>query len=345
MLFLLIFSLKHLVILAGFEVRKTVEMASSSFSVLFTRLERFTDSSSTDLQTWLKNFDRCCVIANKTDDLVKGQLLMMFVEGQAKAILEEFEEEKGTPQNYTALVQKLKSYFDTVASRETKMAAFESRTQNLDESEEEFMFALVKLFRTANPGVTGVHFENALKRKFLQGISPELKKNLFVFCNNPYDETITRTALLEFTRNAKVHLSTTESFPNATTTTTKVLTASEQTDTKKSEIMSAIHNLSLQFDQHIAKTETKFQEQDETLAAVFNHRGGDNRSRFNRSSSRGMYNRGRGRENYYRGRNENSKWQPNQNKNESYNENIRCYNCGEPNHMAKHCLSKKSGNF
>ena len=83
-------------------------MASSLFSVLFTRLERFSDASSTDLLTWLKNFDRCFVTANKTDDLVKGQLVMMFVEGQAKAILEEFEEEKGTLQKYSTLIEKLK---------------------------------------------------------------------------------------------------------------------------------------------------------------------------------------------------------------------------------------------
>ena len=97
-----------------------------------------------------------------------------------------------------------------IASREPKGATFESRIQKLDESEEEFMLALVKLFRTANPETAGPAIDNAVKRKFLQGIPSELKKNLFVFCNNPYDETITRTKLLEHTRNAKVHLSTVE---------------------------------------------------------------------------------------------------------------------------------------
>ena len=320
-------------------------MASSSFSVLFTRLERFSGSSTTDLPTWLKNFDRCCVIANKTDDLVKGQLLMMFVEGQAKAILEEFEEEKGTPQAYSALTEKLKSYFDTVASRESKMASFESRIQKLDESEEEFMLALVKLFRTANPATAGPILDNAVKRKFLQGIPPELKKNLFVFCNNPYADTVTRTKLLEFTRNAKVHLSTVD-LPNPdTSTTTKVLAAAEAANDDKSEIMSAIHNLSLQFNEHITKTETKFQEQDDTIAAVFNQRDGDQRSRGNSSGYRRYQNYGP-RGSSSRGRIDNSRWRSNQNKNESGSTgNIHCYKCGELNHMAKHCLSKKSENY
>ena len=49
-------------------------------AVLFTNLGKFSNKENgLDLTGWFRQFDRCCVVANKTDDLVKGQLLMLFV--------------------------------------------------------------------------------------------------------------------------------------------------------------------------------------------------------------------------------------------------------------------------
>ena len=56
-----------------------------------------------DLHTWLKNFERCCTIAEKKDDLVQGQLLMLSVEGRALAVSEQVEEEKGSQLKYSDL--------------------------------------------------------------------------------------------------------------------------------------------------------------------------------------------------------------------------------------------------
>ena len=86
-------------------------MATSSplgMGMLFTKWDRFSDAGSKDLDTWLRNFDRCCAIANKNDDAVKGHILMLFVDGQAKAVLEELEEEKGSAQKYSVCVTKLR---------------------------------------------------------------------------------------------------------------------------------------------------------------------------------------------------------------------------------------------
>ena len=62
---------------------------------IFSRLDKFTGlGPGTDLRTWLTNFERCCTIAEKTDDLVQGQLLMLSAEGRTLAILERLEEQK-----------------------------------------------------------------------------------------------------------------------------------------------------------------------------------------------------------------------------------------------------------
>ena len=180
-------------------------MASSAY--IFTTLERFSDGSTTSLTTWLKKFERCCVVGNKTDTpacKIKGQLLLLFVEERAKAILEEFEETRGgIPLDFATLSAKLKEHFEDVSGRENGMMIFESRVKQLNESVEEFMQALVSLYSDANPTHAAEIKLEAVKRKFLQGISPELRKTISVFCNNPF---VTREQLLQHCRQAKTHL-------------------------------------------------------------------------------------------------------------------------------------------
>ena len=65
----------------------------SSFKIIFSKLEKFTGDGDINLQQWLLNFDRCCVIAEKSDDLMVGRILMLCVDGRAKAILDQFEDE------------------------------------------------------------------------------------------------------------------------------------------------------------------------------------------------------------------------------------------------------------
>ena len=228
------------------------------------------------------------------------------------------------------------------------MAAFEVRSQQLGETEEEFMLSLVRLYKAANPTINGIQYEAAIKRKYLQGISPDLRRNIFVFCNNPYDETVTREKLLEHSRNAKVHLG-----PSITdikdSTTVKVLTAAEPVNKTSSDIMDAINDLSIQFNQHMSQTTTKFKEQEENLAVLsqqFDRRDGSFNNNFNN-------NRGRNRGNYKGRRNYNSRG--NNNGDERYSssiwpttkqiEEIKCFKCGGINHLARHYLTRDSGNY
>ena len=55
----------------------------STMNVVFNKLEKFTGSQ--DFSEWFKNFERCCLIAGKTDPKVQGQLLMLFTDKQPKA--------------------------------------------------------------------------------------------------------------------------------------------------------------------------------------------------------------------------------------------------------------------
>ena len=157
-------------------------MANTGLGILFTKLGKFDAGDSVALKSWLKKFDRCCGVANKVEQNVKGQLLMLFVEGRAQAILEAYEEQEGLAQTYDALVAVLEAQFSTVASRELNMATFERREQNINESEEEFMLDLLKLYRAANPDSPAAATNAAVKRKFLQGVAPELRRGIFVFC-------------------------------------------------------------------------------------------------------------------------------------------------------------------
>ena len=51
-------------------------------SVMFTKLEIFTGEKYLDVL--LRSFESCCLIADKQDDLVKGQSLLLFVAKQVE---------------------------------------------------------------------------------------------------------------------------------------------------------------------------------------------------------------------------------------------------------------------
>ena len=132
---------------------------------------------------------------------------MLCVDGRAKACLEQFEDAKKEPQKYSALKNQLQEIFDSPSDREAKMSNFEQRIQRVNESEEEFMTNLLQTFRAANPSAKDDEIDRAVKRKFLQGIPVSLRRNLFIFCQNPYAAEVTPQDLLKASRDAIVHLS------------------------------------------------------------------------------------------------------------------------------------------
>ena len=86
--------------------------------------------------------------------------------------------------------------FNSPADRKAHMTEFESRIQHLHETEEEYMF-LIKLFKAANHDAKPEDVNRAVKRKFLNGISADLHHNVFIFCNNPLDDTVDYQDLLK----------------------------------------------------------------------------------------------------------------------------------------------------
>ena len=76
---------------------------------------------------------------------------MLCLSGQASPVAEPLEEEKKTPQKFSELKVRLKSAFATMARQEAKMVEFEIRIRRIQESKDEFMLSLVKLYSAANP--------------------------------------------------------------------------------------------------------------------------------------------------------------------------------------------------
>ena len=86
---------------------------------IFNKLPKYSGlSTTTDLSSWLAKFERCCTIANKKDELLQGQILMMSVDGQALAVLERFERECAAQQKYKDLKAHLISVFYSESERE-----------------------------------------------------------------------------------------------------------------------------------------------------------------------------------------------------------------------------------
>ena len=134
------------------------------------------------------------------------------------------------------------------------MVEFETRTQQIHETEDEFMLSLLKLYRAANSEHDDNIRDAAIKRKFLQGISPEHRRGIFVFCNDPYSTTVSRDQLVENCRNARIHLASTSAPPGTERSPdeAKVLCATN------GELTTAINNLTLAMKEHISTTEKNF---------------------------------------------------------------------------------------
>ena len=65
---------------------------ASGFMAIFTKLEKY--DGTEDLTSWFKKFERCCTLANKNEDNVKGQLVMLCLSGQALAATEQLDAER-----------------------------------------------------------------------------------------------------------------------------------------------------------------------------------------------------------------------------------------------------------
>ena len=187
----------------------TETKAVSSINI-FNKLDKY----NADLTSWIRGFDRCCLIAGKDDDLVKGQLLMLCLCGQALAVADRLEEEAKAPQKYSIIKQKLETVFNTHADRELKQSEFEKRHAGINETDDEFMLDLMKLYRSANPDAEDAQVNCNVKRKFLSGISSELRRNLFIFCSDPHATTVSIEKLLESVRKARLFIMENEQVPS-----------------------------------------------------------------------------------------------------------------------------------
>ena len=180
------------------------KMGDKAYSSVFNRVEKF--DGKADLASWLRSFERCCTISKHNDDLIKGQLLMLCLDGQALAVAEHLETEKGAQQKFTEIKARLELVFSTVAIKEAKMVEFEHRIQRIEESEDEFMLALVKLYNAADPDADDAVSTKAIKRKFMNGIANEVRQSLYIFCNDPHATSVTSQQLLENARKARIHV-------------------------------------------------------------------------------------------------------------------------------------------
>ena len=332
-------------------------MANNSY--IFSTLEKFTDGNTTELTNFLSKFDRCCIVANKVDadgSPVKGQLLMLFVEGRARAVLEEFElSQGGAQQTYTALVAKLREHFDNTTTQESSMILFENRVKKATESEEEFMLDLAKLYKAANPQQAAEVVLLAVKRKFLAGIAPNLRNNIFVFCADPYANAVSRETLLGHCRKAKNLLSHAEE-PTQERSTDRVLPVTDQVPSPPSQLdglVAAMSTLATTMQEHVRSTDQRLSEFSDTVSAMGQRggrggfrgrtRGGRGGGNWNNNPQRGSGGGNRGnRGNRGGGGSRGGSNAPRGGR--GGNNRMTCWNCGEPNHMSQNCLAPP-GNF
>ena len=304
--------------------------SGKSFYSIFSKVEKFDGKGDVDLSSWLRSFDRCCTISQKDDDLIQGQLLMLCLAGQALAVAEHLEEEKKTQQKYSEIKVRLESVFKTAAIKEVKMGEFENRIQRLDESEDEFMLSLIKLYRAADPDGSDTIVTKAIKRRFMGGISSEVRQSIYIFIYDPHASTATYQNLLEYSRKAKIHAleSNTNRHPiNALCTSSNSDNSNEKTFNDNYHILKAISDLNENVNKRIDNLENDYNNRLQGINVISRGRNNYRSNRNRYSNSRGNFSNRNAREN------KNFNDEPSGN-------NFRCFKCNGLNHFAKECPSK-----
>ena len=72
-------------------------------------------------------------------------------------------------------------------------------------SEDKLMLRLMKLHRNGNRTSLATEFIGNVKQMFLNGISADVKRNIFIFCNSPHWTTVTIHQLLESVQKVTIH--------------------------------------------------------------------------------------------------------------------------------------------
>ena len=184
-----------------------------------------------------------------------------------------------------------------------------------------------------------------------------LKKNVYVFCRDPLEANVTREQLLSHCRKARnLMMNSVESDSYATD---KVLvnakggTNNIKHPSRDTDLVSAINNLSLRFQEHVSNTEKRFEEMGGVMAVIGGSSGGFRQRGVGRG--RGATNfsgRGRGNQNNYRRYANNNNQNRASSRGANNNTNRRndggnstgssarlCYNCGGANHLARNCTA------
>ena len=326
---------------------------NSTNITIFAKLDKFSGQNNEDLTSWFRRFDRCCVIAGKDDDLVKGQLLMLCLSGQGLAVADRLEEEKRAPQKYTELKARLTNVFNSEADKECKQIQFENRHSEINETDDEFMLELIKLYRAANPNAEDAQVTCSVKRKFLSGIPAELKRNIYIFCNDPHDVAVSTEKLLEATRKARLLIM--EANPSSLPTTMNVV--DKVNECKSDPTSDAINRLTETLNTHIRLTNEQLKTQEEQINAITDRnmsRGArnfsrDSMTRFNDNRRQGNWRNSNRRDFMYpserrRGESSNANYETVNRGNHRINTRgpVICYKCNQQNHLARNCMALES---
>ena len=108
------------------------------------------------------------------------------------------------------------------------------------------MLSLVKLYSAANSDAGEAVSTKAIKRRFMNGISNEVRQSLYIFCNNPHAITVTYQQLLEHARKAKMHIFESKCDKQSLNVLTFDENISNQTTPGNCSILAAISNLNLE---------------------------------------------------------------------------------------------------
>ena len=145
-----------------------------------TKLGTFAGTPSENWAKFLARFNRLGQ-ANGWDDNKKRDVLPFYLRGAAEEAYEDISQDNR--QTYAGLVDKLGERFSPAKIADLRSIELHNRVQKQDEPVSDFSAEILRLTRSAYPDLTRDHQRGLMKRFFLNGLRPELRR--LVMLGNP----------------------------------------------------------------------------------------------------------------------------------------------------------------
>ena len=164
-----------------------VENNSKISDKVYVTPSKFYGDVSSDIESWLKEFDRVSV-ANRWDNSRKLEILPAYLRDRAADYFEDLDQEITT--DYDRICEKLREKFRPKELQRAYYSDLFQRKQKENETVDDYGHAILVLARKAHNGIQRDVTDKLTMEHFIQGLRPTLKRLVLMTDPKSYEQAL-----------------------------------------------------------------------------------------------------------------------------------------------------------